>query len=453
MSNSRLVAAVDIGESKCVVLLGRKSDSGTEILGCGVQALHAAIRNGFIIDINAVSKAVESALHSARLTANKLNQEIALALVSISAPLCSSKEVEEDLSPEAQIISKQDTEQLISLIYKREAQNSEKSASNEVIHVLPLSYSVDDLQELVNPCGQIGSKLTVRAHLIAARPLALKNIKACLQSCGCNRVEMVLEQLASAHSVLRPRDYDFGQVALIDIGAETTKVAILKQPTEPIYTGFLAADSRDERQLYGGKGLTAQLQALFNLSPHKAEELKLFHGSARQDSAGSAYIAVPPVLEYEEDRLIAREELAGCCQAFYENIISDLFANTPIMKKTDNFDVRTLVFTGGASAIEGLYDLARKHPELENLRVRIAGPQFRGREHPTLLEHPKYATAVGLLHFTPDSINEQDLDLLTSVYIDNPHSEVKRSSIGGNLSGQLQDLWQKTRDKLTQRAS
>ena len=451
MSNSRLVAAVDIGESKCVVLLGRKRDSGIEVLGCGVQPLHAAIRNGFIIDINAVSKAIESALHSARLTANKLDQDISLALVSISAPLCSSKEVEEDLSPAKQIINKHDTEQLIALIYKREAQNSEKSASNEVIHVLPLSYSVDDLQDLANPWGQIGSKLTVRAHLVAARPLALKNIKACLSKCGCNRVEMVLEQLASAHAVLRPRDYDFGQVALIDIGAETTKVAILQQPTEPIYTGFLAADSKDERQLYGGKGLTAQLQELFNLSPHKAEELKLFHGSARQDSAGSNYIAVPPVLEYEEDRLIAREELAGCCQAFYENIISELFANTPIMKKNDSFDVRTLVFTGGASAIEGLYDLARKHPELENLRVRIAGPQFQGREHPTLLEHPKYATAAGLLHFTPDTINEQDLDLLTSTYIDSPYSEVKRNSASNNLSEQLQGLWQKTRDKLIQR--
>ena len=448
MSRSKLIAAVDIGKSKCVVLLGSKQDSAIEILGCGVEPLQGAIRNGFIIDINRVSDAVSAALRAARITANNVSDNIASFMVSISAPLCASKEVVEDLSPESQKITRQDTDQLIALIQKREAQNSEKSASSEVIHILPLCYSVDDLERLHNPCGQSGSKLTVKAHLVAARPVALKNIRACLQSYSDSdaRVEVVLEQLASAKSTLRPKDYEFGQVALVDIGAETTKVAILQQPDEPIYTGYIKC---------GGKQLTDNLQELFNLSPSKAEELKILHGSAFPETAGTNSLIVPSVYEYEDERLISREELANCCKDFYLEIMQQLQKSTPILAAEGDFAVRTLVFTGGASAIEGLYDLARSFEPFEHLRVRVAAARLHNDRNPALLEHPKFATAVGLLHCAPSVVDQQVLESLSANLIGEVRSsnESEAEPSYRALLGYCQDIWYRAKDKLHQRVS
>ena len=446
MSKSNLITAVDIGESKCVVLLGSKNDSGSiDILGCGIEPLRGAIRNGFIIDINKVSDAVNSALKSARLTANSITDTILSSVISISAPSCSSKEVMEDLSPESPRITKQDTDQLISLIHKREDQNSEKSASSEVIHVLPLSYSVDDLESLRNPCGQSGSKLTVKAHLVSARPLALKNIRTCLQSYPSGRTELVLEQLASAKATLRPKDYEFGQVALVDIGAENTKIAILQQPDEPIYTGYIE---------FGGKQLTRDLQQLFNLSPSKAEELKILHGSAFPDTAGTNSLIVPPVFEYEDDRVISREDLANCCKDFYSQIMNSLKDNTPIQTTDGGFDVRTIVFTGGGSAIEGLYDLARAYEPFERLRVRVAAAQFGNRHQAALLEHPKFATAVGLLHCAPNPKDQQILESLSSNLIGSTRSydNAAEAKEYGVLN-YCQDLWYKAKNMFYQRVS
>ena len=444
MGNKELIAAIDVGASKCVAVLARKRNSKVEILGCGMQPLRGAVRSGFIIDINAVSSAVEKSLQAARLTAGRPHEAIASVAVSISALLCSSKEVEEDLSPEDQRISEQDTEQLISLIYKRESQSAEKSASSEVIHVLPLSYAVDDLDGLANPCGQIGSKLTVRAHLVAARPLALKNLKSCLYACGAPRLDIVLEQLASAQSVLRARDYEFGPVALVDIGAETTKVAVLKQAREPVYSGALKL---------GGAELTAELQELFNLSPSKAEELKMFHGCAYTPKAGNATIAVPPVLEQDPDRLIAREDLADCCQHFYDRLLQSLLEETPIMKATGADQVRTIVFTGGGAFIEGLYELARSYAEFEHIRVRVGVPQLAADdEHRGLLSHSKFATAVGLLHFPPEVVQSPEIEQLSTKLIsDSLLGGEPRLAATQGLQQQLQHFWQRTRSRLAQK--
>ena len=447
MSKSKLITAVDIGESKCVVLLGSKNDSGSvEILGCGVEPLQGAIRNGFIIDINKVSEAANAALKAARITANNVTDNISSSVISISAPSCSSKEVTEDLSPDSQKITRQDTDQLIALIHKREEQNSEKSASSEVIHVLPLSYAVDDLERLRNPCGQSGSKLTVKAHLVAARPIALKNIRTCLQSYPSGKLELVLEQLASAKATLRPKDYEFGQVALVDIGAENTKVAILQQPDEPIYTGYIK---------FGGKQLTRNLQQLFNLSPSKAEELKILHGSAFPDTAGTNSLIVPPVFEYEDERIISREDLANCCKDFYSEIMNHLKENTPIQTLEGGFDVRTIVFTGGGSAIEGLYDLARSYEPFERIRVRVAAAQLKNRHRTALLEHPKFATAVGLLHCAPNAVDQQ---LLESLSMKNLVGETRihDNEVESNSSGWLgycQNIWHEAKNKLYQRVS
>src|SRR5690554_1423904 len=97
----------------------------------------------------------------------------------------------------------------------------------EIIHVLPQEYKVDNNTEITDPEGMYGSRLEANFHVVVGQITSIKNIVRCVKTAGLTLSGITLEPLASAEATLSCEEKEAG-VALIDIGGGTTDIAVFK---------------------------------------------------------------------------------------------------------------------------------------------------------------------------------------------------------------------------------
>ena len=93
-------------------------------------------------------------------------------------------------------------------------------ANREIPQVFAKSYSLDGQENIKEPLGMSGVRLEVDAHIVTASTPALKNIDRSLEVAGVGINRHILAGLASAESVLEPKQRESG-VAVADIGSGT----------------------------------------------------------------------------------------------------------------------------------------------------------------------------------------------------------------------------------------
>ena len=77
-----------------------------------------------------------------------------------------------------------------------------------------------------------GVRLEAKVHMVTGAVSAAQNIIKCVRRCGLEVDDIILEQLASAQSVLVDDEKELG-VCMVDIGGGTTDIAVaLRTPTQ-----------------------------------------------------------------------------------------------------------------------------------------------------------------------------------------------------------------------------
>ena len=98
-------------------------------------------------------------------------------------------------------------------------------ADQKILHVLPQEFIIDGQEGIREPIGMSGVRLEARVHIVTGADSAAQNIVKCVQRCGLEVEDIVLEQLASSYAVLAEDEKELG-VCLIDVGGGTTDVAV-----------------------------------------------------------------------------------------------------------------------------------------------------------------------------------------------------------------------------------
>src|SRR5207302_4718283 len=95
----------------------------------------------------------------------------------------------------------------------------------EVLHVLPQDYIIDDQDGIKEPLGMSGVRLEARVHIVTGAVTVAQNIIKCCNRSSLNVADIVLELLASAEAVLSDQERELG-VVLVVIGGGTTDIAV-----------------------------------------------------------------------------------------------------------------------------------------------------------------------------------------------------------------------------------
>ncbi len=363
------IAAIDLGSNKISCLLGRLDDNmEVQILA---QSIHFSngIRAGNIVDFSKTKDAILNAIFSVEKEYDSSIREVSVTLSGAGAK-SHIIEVSKDLSNPK--VLKEDIKGLLKL-----AINRATGEDREMLHYFPLEYSLDSNSHIEDPVGMYGSKLSLKAHIITADAMSLLNIANCFANCQVEVSGFSSAIYNDGNALLSENDKQVGCL-LIDFGARTTSFAVYHNNTL-YYTYYLPV---------GGEHVTLDIAKICSISYNEAERLKVLHGSVNLKTIDyNKQIALPSSDEFQEAEKISKAELSEIIYMRIEEII-DLLKSKYDLLKVDHLIARSIIITGGGSALEGLdMILAQKFGK----KIRRAHPR-----HGTNLE-TAYAAASGLV--------------------------------------------------------
>lgn len=373
-----IIVGLDIGTTKVVAIAGRKNEFGKlEILGFG-KADSAGVSHGVVLNIEQCIRSIEQAIDKC-LQSNP-NLEIHEVYVGIAGQHIKSLQTRGDRvrSLTDDEITKEDIDMLIKDQYKTYI-----PAGDQIIDIIPQDFTIDNTPSILDPIGMSGIKVGANFHIVTGDRNAIRNIKRCVDKSNLKTNDLVLQPLASAAAVMNNEDLEAG-VAIVDIGGGTTDMAVF-------YDGILQHTAVIP---YAGTNITNDIRQGLGVLRAQAEAMKVQFGMALADEAKTnAYITIPG-LRGLPPKEISVKNLAHIIQARTEEILDYVMYHL----KQVNLDKRLfggIILTGGGSQLNHLIQLTEFKT---GLGARIGQPnEHLAGGHHEALNHPMYATCIGLI--------------------------------------------------------
>lgn len=377
-----IVVGLDIGTTKICVTVGRrKGTNKIEVLGVG-KAESSGVNRGVVANIQ---KTVSSILQAVEEAGAQSNVDIKVVNVGIAGQHIKSIQHRGILTrKDDNEIERKDIEQLIDDMYKLVLPPGE-----EIIHVLPQEFTVDNEPGIKDPIGNAGRRLEANFHIISGHVTAVKNIKKCIDNAHLEVQDLILEPLASSEAVLDEADKDAG-VVLVDIGGGTTDVAIFHEGIIR-HTAVIPL---------GGNIVTEDIKQGCSVLRNQAELLKVRFGSALADENKDNEVISVPGLRGREPKEISVKNLAFIIQARMEEIIEHVYYEIK-SSGYENKLIGGIVVTGGGAQLKHLVQLVEF---ITGIDCRVGFPNEHLAKNEVLpknvydeLKSPLYATGIGLL--------------------------------------------------------
>lgn len=372
-----LVAALDIGSTKMCCLIARVHGSeGLEVVGIGHQ-VSKGVRAGAIVNVKAAEASIRATVEAAEQMAG---DNIRQVCVNLSGGDYRSRLIAYEAALSGHEIGDGDIRRILDMT----ARECNIPADHEVIHTIPVGYSVNGHTGVKDPRGMFADRLGVNLHLVGASSGAVRNLKACVERCHLGVESVVVGPYASALSVIDGDSRNLG-VCVIDMGGGTTTIAMF-------FDGELV---HVEGLPIGGSSVTNDIARGLATPIVHAERMKTLFGSAIASPSDDHEIIKAPLIG-EEDSVeinqVPRSMLVGIIRPRIEEtfeLIRDRLAAAGFDKMVGGI----VVLTGGASQLPGVREVAG---EILEKQIRIGWP----RALPGLAEMvsgPAFATSVGLL--------------------------------------------------------
>jgi cell division protein FtsA len=212
--------------------------------------------------------------------------------------------------------------------------------------VEPQEFVIDG-QDVREPIGMSGIRLEAKVHIVTGAQSAAENIIKCVRRCGLEVEQLMLNALA-VRAVGAHRDERELGVALVDIGAGTTDVAI--------FTG--GAIRHTAVIPIAGDLITSDIAMALRTPTKDAEDIKVDSGFAKQLLADPDQQVEVPGLGDRGPRMLSRQALAGVIEPRIEEIYSLV---QQVVRESGYEEVLSsgIVITGGSAVMPGWWSWAR----------------------------------------------------------------------------------------------
>jgi cell division protein FtsA len=254
------------------------------------------------------------------------------------------------------------------------------STDQRLLLVEPQEFIIDG-QDVKEPVGMSGIRLEAKVHIVTGAQSAAENIIKCVRRCGLEVDQLMLNPLASSLSVLTQDERELG-VALVDIGAGTTDVAIFTNGAIR-HTAVIPI---------AGDLITSDIAMALRTPTKDAEEIKVESGYAKQMLADPDAQVEVPGLGDRGPRMLSRQALAGVIEPRVEEIFSLVHQ---IMRESGFEEMLSsgIVLTGGSCVMPGMVELGE---DIFLKPVRRGIPRYSGSLS-DMVAHSRASTVMGLL--------------------------------------------------------
>jgi cell division protein FtsA len=260
-------------------------------------------------------------------------------------------------------------------------------ANQEILHVLPRTFTIDGQRGIKDPVGMQGIRLEVDVHLIQGISSHVRNITKAVFRTGLDIAELVYSPLAVAEAITSSRERELG-VCIVCIGASTTGIAVyeggelLQALTVPL----------------GADHITSDLAIGLRISLDAAERLKCSYGTALPETipthGGDVTLRD---IGADSDEVVPLRFVSEIIEARAEELFERIGAE---LKKIDREGMLPagIVLTGGGAKLPGMVEVAKRV-----LRLPCSlGSVHLASSMPEVIQDPAFSTVVGLVSWAYD---------------------------------------------------
>ena len=367
-----LVVGLDIGTAKVMVVVAEVLANGElKLAGLGVAPSNG-IKRGVVVNIDATVQSIQQALKEAELMADCKITRVYTGITGShirginSSGMVAIKDREVCAADVARVV---ETAKAINI-----------STDQRLLLVEPQEFIIDG-QDVKEPIGMSGIRLEAKVHIVTGAQSAAENIIKCVRRCGLEVEQLMLNPLASSLSVLTEDERELG-VALVDIGAGTTDVAIFTNGAIR-HTSVIPI---------AGDLITSDIAMALRTPTKDAEDIKVESGYAKQLLADAESQVEVPGLGDRGPRMLSRQALAGVIEPRVEEIFSLVHQ---VMRESGFEEMLSsgIVLTGGSCVMPGMVELGE---DIFLKPVRRGIPKYSNALS-DMVAQPRAATVMGLL--------------------------------------------------------
>lgn len=380
-----LIAALDVGTTKVCCFIARAQEDGSlRVAGFGHQ-ISRGIRNGAVVDMDEAETSIRAAVDTAEQMAN---DRIESVVVNLSGGLPVSSNVKVEVALTGHEAGEADIRRMLD-----HARHHNGSPDRELIHSIPIDYTIDGNEGIRDPRGMYGDRLGVSIHLVHASSGPVRNLSTVVNRCHLDIEARVVSPYASGLACLVDDEKELG-VTLIDMGGGTTTIAVFLAG-QLIHTDIIPV---------GGIHVTNDIARGLSTPVSHAERMKTLYGSAIPSPSDDREVLKVPLVGEDDDgnaNQVPRSMLVQIIQPRIEETF-ELVRSHLEAGGFDKLAGRRVVLTGGASQMQGVRDIAAV---ILDKQVRMGRPVgLHGLAEAA--GGPAFSTCAGLLRYAVQNYAE-----------------------------------------------
>ncbi len=366
MEKKQHIVAIEIGSSKVVgAVAERTGENRITVSHLYPEPQSNCVSYGQVQNVENIKGCVTRILRNIE---HDLKGTVTQLFVGMSGRSLHSEASEINRSIDA---SQPITSETIETLLREGSRNSIKQY--QTLDAVPRAFFVDKKQVTgASPAGQYGNSLKIQFNMIVANPTVKLNLTRSVSSL-CSNISYIITPLAMGRHILTAEEKTRGCM-LVDLGAETTTVAIYKDGLLQ-YLNTLPL---------GGRNLTLDVANGKGITEENAERIKK---------------NINNPLDLQQVDSIVVEGVNSKEAAQYINArTGEIIAN--VNKQLDwanmkTADLSSVVITGGAAQLKGI---GKKIEEIVKVPVREANmPSNVYFEPSSRANEPQYVEVVSLL--------------------------------------------------------
>ena len=268
MDNKEYIIGIDIGSSNVVMAAGvRNKDGEMSVLGVEVQEVEGCVKNGDIVNYIELGNAIAAAKKA-------LEQDLGLRLnssyigVSGKSVYCVRYEDYVEIHNQTGCVTENELRELHSRI-----EMVVSGGGDEIVERTPLRYCIDDHQEVKNPLGSFGRKLSATYLFVLVSRQQLDMVNRALYRAEIKASGLCVSPTLLPRLLLSETEREEGAV-IVDIGGDLTDISVVYNQKLWYFSSLPI----------GSSSINNDLHEFLKISKKDIEQLKKRYGSAIAES-------------------------------------------------------------------------------------------------------------------------------------------------------------------------
>ncbi len=375
IQNDNLIYALDIGTRNVIGIVAKKEDDKVNIIAIDKEP-HAkrTMMDGQIEDIGEVAKIV--VLVTKRLeetTGKKLTRACVAAAGRALKTQQGSGEIqlEQPQTITAELISNLEA---IAVNDAEKSLNADKEKRMFLVGYTAMQTQLDNYP-MRTILGHMGTHIQTSVVATFLPSEVVESLYSVMHMAGLEVASLTLEPIAALNAAI-PHDIRLLNLALVDIGAGTSDIAICKEGSVTGYT--MATIAGDE--------ITEAIMKKYLVDYNTAEKLKAEIGE-RETLVFTDILGIETKIDSQDLKDCIEEATNALVTEISERIIS-----------TNGTSPSAVFLAGGGSKLYGLKQTVANALNMDKTRVAIAGGHFKASAFSDNFDivNPEYTTPIGI---------------------------------------------------------